>query len=175
MDNQSDDYTFFKEKIETNYVDIVKYVARFTNDNWAISDITQSVMEDAWKYIDRLRTYDSVKAGLRIMAKNNFIKYIKNHPKCISFEELPENIPTDKALEEIIITDEVYDELLNLIQTLDEKHKRIIVLHHYYKLSLKEIAEILGSNYNTVMSWHLRAIKRLKEICLESGLSVFPL
>jgi DNA-directed RNA polymerase specialized sigma24 family protein len=34
-------------------------------------------------------------------------------------------------------------------------------LHYFYELSLRDVSEITDTNYNTVVSWHKRALKQL--------------
>jgi len=165
---QRDDHIFFKEKIEPHYSDIIRFLTYASGDEWLAYDITQTTMEDAWKYIKRMRSYDSVKAALIAMAKNNMKKYYKKHPAWIPIEEITEAVSDDKALEDIITAAETDNAFKELFLSLDEKYTRVLMLHHYYELSLKEIAEMLGKNYNTVLSWHTRALKILKEKCTKS-------
>jgi len=165
MYTRSDDHIFFEEHIQPHYFDILKFLTHSTSDEWIAHDVVQNTMEDAWKYIKRLRTYDNVKAGLIAMSKNNLKKYYKKHPpEWIPIEEFAEILFVDKTLEEIVIATDTFDKLKEMFDLLDENSIRVLILHHYYKVSLRQIAEILGKNYNTVLSWHNRAIKKLREI-----------
>ncbi|MCL2437199.1 MAG: sigma-70 family RNA polymerase sigma factor [Clostridiales bacterium] len=165
MYTRSDDHIFFEEHIQPHYFDILKFLTHSTSDEWIAHDVVQNTMEDAWKYIKRLRTYDNVKAGLIAMSKNNLKKYYKKHsPEWLPIERFTEPPSIDQMLEEIIMATDTFDKLTEMFAMLDETSSRILILHHYYKVSLRQIADILGKNYNTVLSWHNRAIKKLREI-----------
>ena len=73
--------------------------------------------------------------------------------------ELPENLPA----EEIQIK-EIYD----TVMTLPQKYRTVIHLFYYEDMSLKQIANILGINENTVKTRLLRAREKLK-IILKGG------
>lgn len=67
--------------------------------------------------------------------------------------ELPDNIPAEEH--EI---QEVYDAVLKLPQ----KYRTVIHLFYYEDLPIKNIAQILNSNENTVKTWLSRAREKLK-------------
>ena len=73
---------------------------------------------------------------------------------------MEEIVSADISLEDILIKTESDHDLRKLIHELEEKYERIIILRYFYDLTLKEIADMLSQNYNTVLSWHSRAIKK---------------
>jgi len=163
MCEQSDDNVFFRDKILCHYSFIVKFLIRYSRDEWVSSDIAQSVMEQAWKYIKRMRSYDNVKKALLKIAKNDLKKYYKKHPSWVQIEGIQEIASPDETIEEIVIVAENVAEFKRIFHSLDEKYASILILHHYYELPLRAIAKTYGINYNTIVSWHSRALKKLKE------------
>jgi RNA polymerase sigma factor (sigma-70 family) len=53
--------------------------------------------------------------------------------------------------------------VIDLIHSLSEEEQQLYILHYYYDLPLKEIAEILNVNYNTVRSMHMRGMVKLRK------------
>jgi len=80
MFNKRKNQEFFKEQIKPHHHDLIKFLTHATGDEWLAQDITQSTMEDAWKYIDRMRSYDNVKGALISIAKNNLKKQYNKNP-----------------------------------------------------------------------------------------------
>lgn len=168
MNKHYADQFFFKENVAPHYIKIIKFLIYTSQDQELAYDVAQDTMEAAWKYRDNIRSYDNIEAALITIAKNKLKRYYRKHPDCIPIEELECIEVTDKTLEEIVMGVETGEEIRELFRTLDEKHARILILRYYYDLSLKEIAEVYGSNYNTVLSWHNRALKKLKENCMKN-------
>ena len=64
---------------------------------------------------------------------------------------------------ELINKKEDYQRLYAAIKKLDEKNKHLIWLRYVEEMSIKEIAEILGMNYNSMRVYVSRAKQALKE------------
>jgi len=167
MSKQDVDYCFFKDHIEPHYNYIVEFLTCGSGSKDLAYDIAQDTMEAAWKYIHKIKFYDNIKAGLITIAKNKLKKHYKKYPPWIPIEELSNVSSAEKMLDEIVVNVETGEELKRLFRTLDKKYSQILILHHYYCLPLKEISFIYGINYNTVLSWHNRAIKKLREGCMK--------
>ena len=74
---------------------------------------------------------------------------------------------TSKLTAEVVIEAETGEELAEMLKGLDKKYARVLFLHYYYNMSLKEISGIFGEKYNTIQSRHTRALKKLNKICTE--------
>lgn len=68
-----------------------------------------------------------------------------------------ENSPDD-AFEKLL-----YGEYKRQIEELDDDSRKIVTMHFYEGYSLREIADLLGKNYNTVRQKCARALKKLKK------------
>lgn len=168
MNKNHADYVFFEEKVFPLYHKIVNFITYVSQNQEVASDIAQDTMESAWKYREKIRSYQNLEAGLITIAKNNLKKYYLKNPACVPIEELENLEATGEVVEEIVMTIETGEELNKMIYTLDNKYKSIIILHDYYDLSIKEIAKMYGANCNTVYSWHARAMKKLRDKCMKS-------
>jgi len=101
--NKQIDYAFFKENIEPHYVDIVKFLVSATGDRELAKDIAQDTMEAAWKYINKMQTYDSIKAALITIAKNNLKKHYSKYPAWTSTEELADVASTSAKVKHFFL------------------------------------------------------------------------
>ena len=103
-----------------------------------------------------------MKAWLLRVAFNkcrDFRKSFRFRKQC-SFDDVNENM---------LCVEFTSDEksLLAEISSLPEKYSSVIYLYYYEKYSVKEIAEILKKNENTVSSLLRRARNKLKDILEE--------
>ncbi|MCL1911542.1 MAG: RNA polymerase sigma factor WhiG [Leptospirales bacterium] len=72
--------------------------------------------------------------------------------------EAPENMNPDILIEK----EEIRDYIIDAIQKLPDKEKKVIVLYYYEDLTLKEIGEILEVTESRVSQLHTKAIMRLR-------------
>lgn len=169
VDNMDKDYVdrkFFEMSVFPFYPKIIKFITYVSQNQDVAADIAQDTMESAWRYRRKIESYTNLEGALIAIAKNNLKKYYLKNPECVPIEEL-ENVKSTVAMvEEIVMAIETGEELNKIIHVLDAKHKGVLILHHYYGLSIREIADMYGMNYNTVLSWHTRAIKKLRDKCM---------
>jgi len=174
MHRDENDNDFYKKHIEPHYYRIAKFVGRLSPKKQLVDDVVQETMLDAWVYIDKMRTYDNIEAALIRFASNRLKKNLsknKKHPELISLYELSGNELKDavgKTVEDIVMNVETAKDFSRILGMIDKKYSRILILHHYYGLSLKEIAKMYRMNYSTVRSWHFRALKKFQEHCNET-------
>ena len=71
--------------------------------------------------------------------------------------------------ENLKIFGEEYQDIFKELSKLKPKYRNIIYLYYYQGYKIKEIAEIMSMNQNTVSSCLTRARENLKEILNEGG------
>ena len=170
MSNQ-DNNPFFLNNIAPHYDYVLRFLLIATSgDKELAEDMAQETMEAAWKYLKRFRNYDNIKAALITIAKNALNKHYKAEVAHEPIDEYIDIDSQDESVEEIVAGLENGEELKKSIRKLDKKYARVLMLKYYFSLSLKEIAEICMENYSTVQSWHLRALKKLKDKCMEDDI-----
>lgn len=87
---------------------------------------------------------------------DELFEYIPNHQD----EELKENV--DRKFKQEIIN--------KLLQRLDEKYREVIYLYYYEEKSYDEIADMIGSNKNSVWTLISRAKKQMQTLVEKYGL-----
>lgn len=72
--------------------------------------------------------------------------------------EAPSSLNPDTIVEK----EEIKRVIINAIQELPEKEKKVLVLYYYEDLTLKEIGEVLGVTESRISQLHTKAIMRLR-------------
>jgi RNA polymerase sigma factor for flagellar operon FliA len=62
----------------------------------------------------------------------------------------------------IVEKDEIRQAIINSINELPDKEKKILVLYYYEELTLKEIGKVMGITESRVSQLHTKAILRLR-------------
>lgn len=99
-------------------------------------------------------------AWLITIAKNHCFKVFRNR-KWNETEEISENI-ADEASDFSLSVDEKWV-LEELLSSLSEEERQIIMLHAVAGFKYREIADLLNMPLSTVLSKHHRGLKKLKE------------
>jgi len=79
--------------------------------------------------------------------------------------ETPENVVEKEALKKILV---------DAIENLLEKEKKVIILYYYEDLTLKEISAIMGVSESRISQLHTKALSKMKTI-LGENVSIFML
>ena len=72
--------------------------------------------------------------------------------------ESPNSLNPDTIVEK----EEIKRVIIEAIQDLPEKEKKVLVLYYYEDLTLKEIGEVLGVTESRISQLHTKAIMRLR-------------
>ncbi len=118
------------------------------------------------KIIDKL---DSLDLSDDLKTRNLCITIVRN--KCFDFLRSKEEkvgsldeqsfSETEAQIDEIVISEENVAEIMDAIESLDEKYVYVCLMRFVYGYNEKEISELLDVNYNTVRSRINRARKML--------------
>lgn len=178
------DEAAFNELVKKYLQPVYNFVFQLVKDRLVSEDITQETFVKAWKNLKKFdpqrsrfttlqgRQNKSFKTWIFAIAKNTAFDYFKKK-KTVPFASFTDeagdnkldNIADDSlALEEILATKEVAEQLAEKLEQIPEPYKIILLLHYKEDFSLPEIATILGAPYNTVKSRHSRALSALKNL-----------
>lgn len=150
---------------------IYNFTQRFTGPLYA-PDVTQEIFIKVWK---NLKNYDKNKSQFKTwlftIARNSITDYLRKK-KSIPFSFLSEdNFIEDNIEDGAMLPDEIYQKLqdkemlVNVLEQLSPDYRLILTLYYQEDMTFKEIGEVLDKPLNTVKSYHLRAIKKLKDLC----------
>ena len=157
---------------ETLYRQYEKLVFRtaylITGSKEAAEDALQEVFVSVWR---SRHTYDPSKGKLttwlhRITVNQCSSGKARKAPAAVSLEEKGIDLPERKYSyqpEDMLINKMEYDRLLRAMDSLDTKHRSILVLRYFNGLSYQEIAETLEIPLGTVKSRLNQSLRHLKE------------
>ena len=157
---------------ETLYRQYEKLVFRtaylITGSKEAAEDTLQEVFISVWK---SRHAYDPSKSKLttwlhRITVNQCSRKKASKISTAVSIEGRNIDLPAMKhesQPEEVVLTRIEYDRLLKAMDSLDTKHRSVLVLRYFNDLSYQEIAEALEIPLGTVKSRLNQSLRYLKE------------
>lgn len=99
-------------------------------------------------------------SGTSLVSLND-IWFLGDENDEVSFMETLES-PMNMNPDNIIEKEEIKNVIVESIQSLPEKEKKVIVLYYYEDLTLKEIGEVLEVTESRISQLHTKAVARLR-------------
>lgn len=117
-------------------------------------DAVCSAILNGYEHLAQLKNPKKFKSWMLTIIKNESLKLCR---KRIA-------LPGDENVEQLLQpTYDNHNELWDIVQTLKEEYRIVIVLFYYNELSLRDISDIMGISIGTVKSRLDRGRKLLKE------------
>ena len=131
-------------------------------------DILQEVFVSVWK---SRHTFDPMKAKIttwlhRITVNRCAGKHRKKRLAFSSLEQRRFDVPDmnhQELPEEVLVSKWEYERLIKALDSLDRKHRPVLVLRYFNDLPYHEIAQIMGIPLGTVKSRINKALRTLRE------------
>ncbi len=148
---------------------IQNVINNFFNSHEDIEDIKQQVYLKVWKNSDKYQQ-GSLWGWLRKITVNTCYDNLRKNKNNIVYlnndkenDDLINLVPDKKSGPETLADlSERHKIILNAINTLNEKHKDVIILYDIYELSQEEISQKLNCPVGTVKSRLFNARKQLQ-------------
>lgn len=131
-------------------------------------EIVQNVYLDFYRYIfSSDKAIENISAYLISMAKNELAHYYKTKSEIpVVFNEannqMLEQIPDDQDVEIEVINHLSSEEIWNIIDTMPQLDKQILIAHYRFDLSFSEIARSMNIPGSTIRSRHQTALQTIK-------------
>jgi RNA polymerase sigma-70 factor (ECF subfamily) len=140
---------------------------RMVNNRDDAMDITQSVFLKVYEKLDTFDPSRKFFSWIYRIAVNESLNHIqrKRWTEDLS-KERPSKTPTP---EQDFAQKEQSDQLLEVLQTLKDNYRSVIVLKHFYDLSYREIGTILELPEKTVKSRLFTGRQLLKDALISKG------
>ena len=158
----------FTKIYDDYWLEIKRYLYVETGrDATLTDDIFQNTWINVYSYLSTLRDESNVRAWLYSIARNEARRYFhKNKTRFLSdvneyADDGDENLEDEQASEypDVLANEEFLSQLLN---KLSSEEQQLILLHYYYDIPIREIAETHEINYNTLKSTIRRALAKLR-------------
>ena len=172
----SKEYERVLEELYSYYKKVMVLLIRQGLSYEDAQDAAQDTYIEAISYLHTLKNQDCMKIWLFTIARRVGGKYISRKNSCREREESIEDYDSDKNLALAISNEEIIDEAIgisknqvlykNLIK-LDNRERKILLLHYIFRYDYKRIAEIFDMNLSTTRSVSRRAKEKLRRLILE--------
>lgn len=142
---------FIKNNINNAY----RFAFTYMKNQQDAEDVVSESVIKAIKYADNVKDVSKLKPWFYRIVSNTALNNIKKNTKVVPFEEIE-----DKNLYE---DNYEISNLNELIEKLNEEYIEVITLRYFEDMKIKDIADVLGINENTVKTRLYKALKILKE------------
>ncbi len=162
------DLKAFSVLFETYYPNLHSYGLKICKDEALTEDTLQDFFIYVYEHRENLSDLDTIAPYLFTAYKRFLLKVIKKNEKVKPTDFSNENFVDIQFTAEELITNQEVESFKNknLTQSLNKlpkRQKEAIYLKYYSGLKAKEISEIMGINYQSVVNTLHKAIKNLKE------------
>lgn len=153
--------------INLYWVDVFSFVMKKLNDENDADEITVNVFSKVLSKLDLFDPNFQFKTWILTIAQNTIIDFWRkksreNEDSSDSLDEV-KNVYA-KSPEELLISEEEQQKILQIIATMDAKNQDIIRLRFFEERSIKEIAEELNLSVANTKVRIMRAKKVLAEL-----------
>lgn len=140
------------------------YLFYMTGDEQLAQDLVQETFLKIYLNLHKFRQESSMKTWCIAIAKNTYFSYLKKkRPETVE-EKFGFFVADEKLLpEEQVIREENNHFIRQILFSMSEEERQLLLLRDYEKLSYKEIGELLGVSEIVVKGRLYRARERYKE------------
>lgn len=142
-------------------VRLKKFIDNHISDKDDSEDLLQEVLIKIYKNLDSLKQDEKIYPWIYQIARNSIIDYYRRKSKIesnLEVEDIKGYDAEESSNGDIAIC------IKNMINSLPEKYKQVIILSEYENLTYKEISQRLGISVSGVKSRIQRARKLLKNM-----------
>lgn len=154
---------------------LVKFCSRILKNDVALAaDIVDEAMIEVWKSAGSFAGRSLPSTWIHSITRFRLIGYLrKNKEVLLEDDSLERNLEDDSLLpEENALLLERNENIVDSLKKLSDKHREVIEMVYYRELSVKNIAKMLQISENTVKTRMFYARSKLKEILLNTGISI---
>lgn len=155
---QGGDADAFVQLMEENRQSMYKTAVCYVRNPEDAADIIQDTILTAFEKIGDLREAGYFRTWLMRILINKCKDFLDERSREMAFEEVPESESGDGSDRNPVLEHMIYEELL---QSVEEKYRDILVLYYVEGFPAKEIADILGMKDATVRTRLRRGREKL--------------
>ena len=163
----------FKQLFDSFYEKLYAFSFNYVKDEYAAEEVVENTMLMVWERRQSLDSIKNVKSYLYKSVRNASFDYLKKKNKVI-----PLDIQSHDSLlsfEQHIIQEETHKLLIDALDSLPKKCKKVFELCCIEGLKYQDVADELQISINTVKSQRSRAIELLKNKLKDSHYYLFIL
>lgn len=162
---QQGDRSAFGELVCLHYDNVIRLVYRMCGEVQIAEDATQEAFIRVWTKLSSYQPRSPFRNWLYRIATNAALDILRRKPEeCLDDEDMSMLADQSSSPEVTLIEKEKNALLQDMVKSLPEAARSVLVLREYGELSYQEIAEVLDIPIGTVMSRLNYARNRLREI-----------
>lgn len=149
-----------KTKIYEDYhLKVLRYIQSKVNDYHLAEDLCSDVFV---KVYEKLDTFDETKASISTwiftITRNLLIDYYRTRKITV---EIPDSLTYEEDISDV--DPESLETLASALKELNDRDRKLIIMHYYEGKTLKEIAQTLGISYIYAKVLHKKVLLSLKK------------
>lgn len=153
---QEKDAEAFILLMEQNRQSMLKVAKSYLRNEEDVADVMQDTILTCYEKLDTLKNPQFFRTWLiRIVINKCKDRLRQNREVCMAQEDIPDTYAEERTESDLVF--------MELMESLDEKYRTILVLYYVEGYNTKEIAKLLGLNLHTVKSRLARARNRFAQ------------
>ena len=153
----------FETVFKQNFVAVTTYCNKFVRDSEEAKDLAHRAFMKVWEKRDTIPDQSNIKALIYRIAHNLSINYLRDHKKFCDEEELTTVESENADADNDIKAAELEAAVIDTIQHMPEKSKKVFLMSRYEQMSNTNIADQLGISIKTVEAHITTALKMLRK------------
>ena len=153
----------FETLFKQNFVAVTTYCNKYVRDTEEAKDLAHRAFMKVWEKREAVPEGSNVKALTYRIAHNLSINYIRDHKKFCDEEELQTVESENSDADNDIKAAELEAAVIDTINHMPEKSKKVFLMSRYEQLSYNDIAGQLGVSIKTVEAHISAALKLLRK------------
>jgi len=153
----------FETVFKQNFVSVTAYCNKYVRDTEDAKDLAHRAFMKVWEKREEIPEGSNIKALIFRIAHNLSINYIRDHKKFCDEEELQFVESENSDADNEIRAAELEAAVIDTINRMPEKSKKVFLMSRYENLSNNNIADKLGISIKTVEAHITTALKLLRK------------
>lgn len=153
----------FETVFKQNFVSVTAYCNKYVRDTEDAKDLAHRAFMKVWEKREEIPEGSNIKALIFRIAHNLSINYIRDHKKFCDEEELQTVESENSDADNEIRAAELEAAVIDTINRMPEKSKKVFLMSRYDNLSNNNIADKLGISIKTVEAHITTALKLLRK------------
>lgn len=163
----------FRQLVEDYQSRFLTMAYKYTNNYTEAEDLCQEIFIRVYRALPTFQKNSKLSTWLYKVAVNRCLDWKRKTKsgllQMMNISELMAKAPTDRSAEDRVIYREKQQYIHEVVYSLKDKYKTIIILYHFNELSYKEISDILEIPVKTIETRLYRARKQIKERLMRQG------
>jgi RNA polymerase sigma-70 factor (ECF subfamily) len=171
----------FRQLVERYEERVSRLLMRFVRDRFAVEDLLQEVFVKVFRKLHTFNQDSALYTWIYRISVNAATDHLDRQGRRrlrlvedVTLVERDEREPGHAGAAEPLIQEEMRQVTREVLATLPDKYRTILVLREFQDLSYTEMAEVLACSIGTVESRLFRARKRFKEALERSYPDLVP-